>query len=66
MTNNHTLQLGGAITLGGASGRKDVTRDSYSKRIAKIKTRICGCGDKLRGNEIQCGKCRNESFLNKV
>lgn len=64
VTNSVVITLGGNRTM--ANDRGDVTKEPYSKRIAKIKTRICGCGDKLRGNEVQCGKCKNERFLNKL
>lgn len=37
-----------------AGDRRDV---SYRERIRKIKTRICGCGQKLRGTAILCNDC---------
>ena len=33
-------------------------KGSYSDRIAKLKTKTCGCGRKLRGKEALCRECR--------
>ena len=68
-TTTHTVTLGNSLSIGNHRGESMARyrgHVSYSEKIARMKINICGCGDKLRGREIQCDKCRNERFLNKV
>lgn len=52
---SHSLSLGNHRSESMARYRGHV---NHSERIRRIKTHICECGNKLRGTEMQCGKCR--------